>query len=231
MAIARVQSKVNSTGAGTATSLTVTLTGNATVGNTLMVCSVESVGVLSQVKYGTNSWVPMTLTGANNVNLGFGFVPVVEASATVVITVTGAAQRIAAIVIEYSGRLIACDFPPLQATSAGSTTNATGTTATTLAANELILGVMARAGTFTTEQTAWLTSPTNSFASVVQTSSSSNNAGDRALAVLERIVTSTGTFSTAGTQASAAWSNVIASFSDDPNRGGIRLAGHGGLAS
>ncbi len=200
--VSRVQTKAASTGAGTAASVTATLDANATIGNTLII-AFDSGANVTTVKYGSNSFVWI-----NNTHMAF--VPVVEASPTIVVS-TGSSVRTAVIVAEYRGTIIASDVPMLIATGS-STSNATGTLATTRYANELIIAVMARQGSTASEQTAWLTNPTNSFASVLQTSTSSTNAADRWVALLERFVTATGAYSTAGTQANVAWQNGIVSF-------------------
>ena len=78
----------------------------------------------------------------------------------------------------------------------GNTGNS-ATTDTTTQANELIVAVAGQRGTFSSEQTSWASSPTNSFSIVSETSSFVNTTNnDRAVAFLERIVTSAGTYST-----------------------------------
>jgi len=208
--IARVQSKSANTGsaAGSVT-LTITLTSPATIGNTLFV--IASAGAnINGITFGTKQTVVHT-SGASS----FAFIPVREASSTIVIT-ANSSVRIAAVAAEYSGTLVSFDIPTLAA-SGSSTSNATGTLQTTTYANELIVAGMAKTGTaYASEQTAWLTSITNSFVSVLQTSSFNNASTDRAVALLERFVTATGTYSTAGTQANTVWGNFIASFVDNP---------------
>lgn len=212
-AITRVQSKATSTGAGAAAAtLTITLTSNATVGNTLIV-STGAVQNMVTVKYGSNTWGACSIFSG----LALCYIPVREVSNTIVVT-PSTSSRMTAIAVEYSGTLIAEDIPPLLAQRASNgTTNPTGTLAATTYANELIFAAFLTIGQYASEQTAWLTSLTNSFVSIVQTSTSSNvAAADRALAVAERFVTSTGTYSTSGTQPSQQAYSFIASFVDNP---------------
>lgn len=220
MAIARVQSKTANTAGSAATSLTITLGSNATIGNTLLIGFVAAVSIPTRFKFGSNTEVPFATFGANNVTMAYAFVPVQEASNSIVITFSSSLA--AAVAVEYSGRLIACDLPILSNSNAGSTSNATGTTATSNYANELAVAIMATRFATTTEQTAWLASITNSFTSVAQTSSNANTSGDREIAFLEKIVSSTGTFQTTGTQSNAQWANMIATFTE-PSSGGVLI--------
>ncbi len=233
MAIARVQSKTANNGSTAGTTLTITLTGNGTVGNTLFVGFVGAGGIPSRFKYGSNTEVPFAEFVANNVFAAYAVVPIQEASTSIVITM--GSQLAAAVAVEYSGRLITCDLPPLSASNSSGTSNTSGTTATSNYANELAVSIASARFATATEQTAWLTSTTNSFTSVAQTSSSANTTSDREIAFLEKIVTSTGTFQTTGTQpANSGWVNLIATFTDNPlvtPGGGLRAAGHGGLAA
>ena len=97
---------------------------------------------------------------------------------------------------EYSGTNTVPDVRRVGNTG-NSTTLTTATTDTTTQANELIVAVAGQRGTFSSEQTSWASSPRNSFSIVSETSSFVNTTNnDRAVAFLERIVTSTGTFST-----------------------------------
>ena len=94
-----------------------------------------------------------------------------------------------------------------------STTLTTATTDTTTQANELIVAVAGQRGTFSSEQTSWASSPRNSFSIVSETSSFVNTTtNDRAVAFLERIVTSAGTYSTGVTGNSNQFACNIASF-------------------
>ncbi len=211
--ITEIQHKAANTGATAATSLTITLDANATVGNTL-IGTISSGQFITRAKYGSNTDMFWASRSTGSLVTSIVYVPVKEASPTIVLTLNGTVHC-AAVFTEYSGTLITSDIPPLSATGS-SVTNTTGTLASTGYANELIVAAMGTAFATTTIQTAWLTSPTNSFSSVAQTSSNQNAAGDREVAFLERIVTSTGTYQTQGTQANNAWSNLIASFTDNP---------------
>ncbi len=209
--VTRVQSKSANTGNGTVATLTITLDANATIGNTLIVAVASGQTQVASATYGSLTKLYGTLASSVSTQTAILFIPVVEASPTIVVNCASNTQ-IAAVVVEYSGTIIAPDIPPLTATGTA-TSNATGTLTATRYANELIVAVMGRRGTFSSEQTGWLTSITNSFLSVLQTSTFTNVANsDKAVAFLERIVTSTGTYSTAGTQASSVFSNIIAAF-------------------
>ncbi len=211
--ITEIQHKAANTAGTAATSLTITMDANATVGNTL-VLALSAGQFPTRIKYGSNTDMFWSTRATGAIVAVIGYTHVVEASPTIVITLNGTVHC-AAVVTEYSGTLITSDIPPLSATGS-SVTNTTGTLASTGYANELIVASMVTSFATTTNQTAWLTSPTNSFSSVAQTSSSINTTADREVAFLERIVTSTGTYQTQGTQANNAWANLIASFTDNP---------------
>ena len=119
--------------------------------------------------------------------------------------------NMAGVLTEYSCTNIVPDVWRV-GNAGNSTTLTTATTDTTTQANELIVAVAGQRGTFSSEQTSWASSPTNSFSIVSETSSFVNTTNnDRAVAFLERIVTSAGTYSTGVTGNSNQFACNIAS--------------------
>ena len=113
------------------------------------------------------------------------------------------------VLVEYSGTNIIPDVWRVGNTGS-STTLTTATTDTTTAANSLVIGACAQRGKFCSEQTSWASSPTNSFSIVAQTLCFTNTSNaDRAIAFLERIVTSASTYSTGVTTAIVISSRAI----------------------
>jgi hypothetical protein len=220
--ITRVQSKTGNSGNATTATVTITLDAAATIGNTLIfaVCTQSGPGHASYIHgSSTDFFVAFHNDATGLIKTGIGYCPVQEASATITLTLNTASYH-AYVAVEYSGISIGPDIMPFGAVGS-STTNTTPTLATTNYPNELIVAAMGTRGSWSSAQTAWLTSPTNSFTSVGQTSSFTNlTPNDRAVAFLERIVTSTGAYSTAGTQANNRYSNQIASFFESAAIGG-----------
>jgi len=118
-----------------------------------------------------------------------------------------------AIGVEYSGAKFRPDLAALFNTAVS--TSPSTNSLTTNYGNELLVAIFGRKGAQTSEQTSWLSGITNSFSSVAQTSSFSNTANDSAVAFCERIVSSAGSYSSAGTQTSAAWATVLEGFVSD----------------
>lgn len=118
------------------------------------------------------------------------------ATSVVLATQAGVTANMGGVLVEYSGTNIIPDVWRVGNTGS-STTLTTATTDTTTAANSLVIGACAQRGTFSSEQTSWASSPTNSFSIVAQTLCFTNTSNaDRAIAFLERIVTSASTYST-----------------------------------
>lgn len=142
---------------------------------------------------------------------------------SVVISIpSGASFTAAAVLKEYSATNLVPDVWVPGATG-NSATLTTSTTDTTNSANELIvvaLGQRAQIATVASNAASWLSgtppTPTNSFTVVEQSSTNINTSNsDRAVAFLERLVTSTGTYSTSvGSLFSNQWTAPIVTFKE-----------------
>lgn len=203
--ITRVQSASGNTGAANAATIAVTVSA-LTAGNYLLVSIASSV-----IKRHTVTLAAATDLVGGSVAQGYNsvgqfahtdFYRIRTGGATTVNVnnLDALTSAYSVVVVEYSAKNLT---PDVFATSTGgSATLVTGTTATTSYANEVVVATFCAAGTFSVSQTAWATTPTNSFSIVAQTSSRLNTAGnDRAVAFLEKFLTSTGTTSTGVTNA------------------------------
>ncbi len=229
MAIARVQSKAANTGASAAASLNLVLDAAPTNGGVLILVVSTSTATAVSVPTSANvSWFggAKNLTTTSMVAIFIGYVRTASASATIAITLSTGSQPIAAACAEYSG------FSHAQldtSSSNGATTGTTvtsGATPTTRSANELwITGVGVRCNS-----TLTFSSPINSFSIVANTSTTIGGANaDRSVALLERIVTSTGTANGGVTTSqSNAWVAYTITF-DDAGEGTVELIGSGGF--
>ncbi len=218
--ITRVQSASANTGAAAAASFTVTFGANLTAGNIVAfaACSDTAVGIrLIEVGVPNLGYSAMRTSGANSTTASIGFLLVQQSGNAQVLATPGYAPQTnvnaALVAVEYSGVKLRPDGYPI--TNTGSSTSPSTTALTTLGSNDLLFAAFGQRGTFASEQTAWLTAPTNSYSSVLQTSSFTNTSSDRAVAFLERIVSSPGSYSTAGTQNNITWSTVSAALVSD----------------
>lgn len=194
MAIARVQSKTANSGAAGVTTLNLVFDAAPTDGNIVVIAAAglgtSSAAFSSMSVTGTNIvWMqccPAVQGGSNMTGiLAVGFV---LASASATVTVTDLSSGGIAIAgAEYSG--CAPFFDQYASAVATTTTPSSGATGTTSSANQLwVASIGHRAvsgGTFSL--------PTNSFAIVGQDKSSIGSTSDRSVALLERIVSGTGT--------------------------------------
>ncbi|PYS92488.1 MAG: hypothetical protein DMF62_00335 [Acidobacteria bacterium] len=138
------------------------------------------------------------------------------ATTVTVATIDALTTVYAVVVAEYSGTNLIADIWSAN-TSSGSTLTTGG--ATPSVANSLELGGFCAAGTLATVQTAWATTPTNSFTIIGQTSSNLNTAGnDRAVALTEKILTSTSALGSGITNAngSSQWSATMVALREIP---------------
>jgi len=218
--ITRVQSASANSGNAAGASVTITFSSTLTVGNLIVfaICYNNNVAprlddagspARNRVPCGVaRNAGPPTLTA-------LGFCPVQTAGTTMTLQRFDGTNFVGAVVgVEYSGVKLRLDQTTTGA-GATSTTEATDTITTTQP-NEVVIAAMGTSGQYAAEQTGWLTGITNSFTSILQTSSFVNTAGnDRAVAFLERIVSAPGSYSTGGTQTSGGWANVIGSFVSD----------------
>lgn len=204
MAIARVQSKTANSGASLATTVSVTLDATPTAGNILVVSYAALFGLsagspfvtCSGVTFSTYVWIGSgTLVGVLAVGR-------VLSGASATITANAGSGGNAIVAAEYSGSNIVADV--YAAATNTSTSAASGDTAATNAAAELWVGALAARNAIT------YSSPTNSFSIVGQDKSSVGTANDRAAALLERIVSSTGTANAGATlSASNVWTAQV----------------------
>lgn len=196
MAIARVQTTKGSSIGGT----TVSASWNATTtaGNLLVACVfITPNGTITP----PSGWSSCTALSTSSTVQIFYYTNAPAQNATGNFTYSTGASNI--VLHEYSG----CDTTsPLdqQATNnASSTTANTGTTGTTTLADEVCFGAVVSVGT------ANYSAPTNSFAIIT-----TNKPSGSSMATVERIVSSTGTYTCSCTQSGSAanWWGAIATF-------------------
>jgi hypothetical protein len=205
--IARVQTKTSNSGSSNVTSLTntsIVLNSAPTNGNILvLVAAVNSANGNCQIVQpsdGSITWTYWGEAGASNVGIIMG-VGMVYSGASATINVNAVTTGgIAMVVEEYT---ITNPVIDQRASNTGTSTGpSSGFTNTTTGANELwIVGISDRVTNGTT-----FSSPTNSFSIVGQDHTTVNATTDRSVALLDKIVTSTGVASSAVTAgASAVW--------------------------
>ncbi len=241
MAIARVQSTTATTLASSNSTVLILNFGAATTaGNTVIIGIAGSInldlkvtsthGIFSEV---TPSAVDLT-TSTELVRIFYGIMFGADTSITIASVLGGALSQMSAIAAEYSGALIAPDNIP--AVIGASSTNAanTGNLANTNA-NALYVGIIGVKVATGTQNTSWATNNVAPFSIVAQTSTNNNSTatGDRAIVYLDAIVS---TSSTRGANVNHGfgtnrYAGLLATFDQGVTGGGIRTAGHGGLAA
>ncbi len=209
--ISRVQSAVGNTGSSASTSIVANLPSTPVNGNTLIAVITTrgtSTNRVSSISSGVGVvWTrAVQSTGTNGTTTEIWYAPNVS-SAAKTITVTQASLFSAMVVMEYSN----IELSPLDQTAnatGNNTIGSTGTTAPTTQANELLIGGIGLVSSVYT-----LGTPTNSFTVITNTASTSGTSGNNAkMYALEKIVTATGTFNSAGSITSSQWSGAIATF-------------------
>jgi len=208
----RVQSATASA-TSRATSLSVPLPTTPVSGNTL-------VAVISTHGTTANTVSGITQTGASwsraaqaanssNTTIEIWYAPNVAGAAKAITISLASSLRSAAVVMEYSGVLSANSLDQSASATGNSASPITGTTATTLQANELWIGGIGYASS-----TPTLGTPLNNFTAVANAQSGSGNANSNAkVYALERLTNPGGSASSGGTlSASVAWSGSIATF-------------------
>ncbi len=226
MAFARVQSKTATTGGTNATSLNLVLDAAPTNGNVLIL----AIGCPGSTDPTVNTtadiaWFGTTKPNSSSVNatILIGYVKTGSASAT--ITGNQVASNIMNMVCaEYSGFNHAQFDTSSVATGTGTAT-ASGATPSTRSADEIWLTAIAAR----CNNTLTFSAPTNSFSIVGQTSSTLGGSNaDRAVCLLERIVTSTGTANGgATTSQSNSWVAYTVTI-DDAGAGTVTIINAGG---
>lgn len=208
-AISRVQSVTASTGATTANNIPISISA-PTVGNVIVVavCTANTQGVQMDASFlsgGFNDiWEP---NNAIHLVLGVFVVTGTPGTTITVRTVNAASIAMSAVAIEYTGFNLRPDTTDGIGVTGNSASPASGTLATNFA-NEVMVVAIGERGTFSSAQTGWVTSPTNSFTTgtTLQTSTNINTTNnDRAIAVLERITTATVSTTGGGTITSTRW--------------------------
>ncbi len=235
MAIALVQSTTSSTLAANPNTLLLTLGSATTSGNVVIVAIISSVvelkvtsshGIFSDVTpQGAN-----TAGGQHTVSI---FMGIMSGADTAITINSRTATRMAAVAVEYSGsHIIYSDIP---SNSQGSTNVPTTGALTNATATCLYVGALGQKGmNIATPNTNWCSTPSSPFAIQGQNTSNVNSASvDVAVVYLDAIVSTSslrsatissllGTFQSSG---------VLATFKEIVTGGGIRTAGHGGLAA
>ncbi len=242
MAIARVQSASANTGASsTVTSFTITLGAATTSGNTVIVGIAASTvrGLKVTSTHGIFSCVSPsaldTTAAIEYVHVFYG----VMFGADTVLTITAldstiALAQTAAVAVEYSGALILPDNVPAIVGASGINAANTGNLANNNA-NALYVGVIGVKMQSATQNTAWAFNNVAPFSIVAQNTTNNGTVTniDRAVAYLDAIVA---TSTTRGANVNHGYgtnryAGLLATFDQGSAGGGIRTAGHGGLAA
>jgi hypothetical protein len=237
MAIARVQSVSSTTAAGAAaTSLSLVFGAATTDGNVVMV-AVNSTSV-GQVKvtsaHGLFSDVtPQGINTSGTANQVRIFHGIMTGSDQLITIAFIASSRAAAVAVEYSGSHITQSDIPTNVQSLTATPNTAAITNSN--ANSLYVAALGQKGVnVATTNNAWCSAPTNSF-NIVDQNTTSVNSGNAEFAVvyLDSIVSTSSARNVAVTSAlgSLQSSGIMATFQEILTGGGIRTAGHGGLAA
>ncbi len=243
MAIALVQSKAaDTTTSTTAQSLAITLDSPTTAGNVVIV-TISTVtirflkvtsahGVFAEITPQTFENTTATMTVRIYMGIMFGADTVITIADT---AVANTMAPCAAVAVEYSGQNITLDKSiPSTATGSGVGSGTTGALTNT-DANALFVGAIGVKCQSATENTAWATSVTSPFLITAQTTTNTNTAAtsDRAIAFCGAIVStaSARTANVAHGLGTLRYAGVLTAFHEIPSGGGIRTAGHGGLAA
>lgn len=228
MAISRVQSKAGDSGAVAVLTMNLVMDAAPTNGNILVaaVCvfgtsQVRGAGASFLSQSGVTWMFAPGLSGQGNtqcnVMLALGRV-FASASDTITLdynTVGGTSGGAAIVVAEYSGA--STIFDQYAAATATSTSAASGATGTTATANQLWVGAIGARGT----NGVTFSSPTNGFSIVGQDNSTINASSDRSVALLEKIVSGTGTANAGATVSSSQiWVAEVLTLQEAPAAGG-----------
>ncbi len=236
MAITRVQSATATT--ASATSLAITFGANLTIGNLVVFAFAVGSGTsgVDSINTASTPDVPIVWLGKRNsggANTAFLCLGRVNTALTSVTFTFGTTTSGSIIGAEYSGvSLIGLDQANF---NTGSSTAVTSGSVTTTIANELIVSCMTVRGTSISAGAFSLPTPTGPPATAIVdqiTSGVATSNADRAVALLERIVSSTTTQTTGCTSAvNNSWIGITATIRNTvTSGGGLKLAGTGGLA-
>ena len=198
---ALVRSATGSTGSSAATSISVTLVAPANGDTLVAVISTRgssSSGEVSSISQTGATWTRATYsTGTGGSTTEIWSAPDVSGAGTAVTINLASSLFASAVVAEYSGVLSASSVDQIASNTGNGTSADTGTTPSTLQANELWIGGIGLANSGYT-----LGTPNNSFTSVNSAASTSGAPGSNALVyALAKIVSAVGTADSGGTVA------------------------------
>ncbi len=241
MAIARVQSISNNTGVPiNVSSLALTFASPTTAGNTVIV-GVSCAG-LTPIKVTSTHGIFYNATPAaidavgatGQTQIFYGIMTGADTVITIALISGGALGELSAVAAEYSGSLILPDAIPSPigaiATNAANTGNLTNTNA-----NSLFVGVIGIKTNTATQNTSWASNNVAPFSIVAQTTTNNNSGSnvDKGICFLDAIVS---TSSSRGANINHGfganrYAGLLVTFYQAASGGGIRTAGHGGLAA
>ncbi len=241
MAIARVQSTVNNTGsASNATSLALTFGSPTTAGNTVVVgVSCANLGPLKVTSthgifYNANPAAIDAVGAVVQTQIFYGIMTGADTVITVAIITAAAMAQVSAVAAEYSGALILPDAIPSPlgtiATNAANTGSLTNTNV-----NALYVGVIGIKTNSSTQNTSWASNNVAPFILVAQTMTNNNGGAnaDKGICYLDAVV-STSSARVANVNhgfGANRYAGLLTTFDQATTGGGIRTAGHGGLAA
>jgi autotransporter-associated beta strand protein len=212
-----VQKSKGNTGANTATSFSVAMTTAPIAGNTMIAVistrgtSANIVTSITQSGVSNGTWVRASQSNISGMTTEIWYAPNLPSGTGTAITINQTNFRSAAVIMEYSGVLTSNPLDKVSQTNSVGTgiSASTGSTATTIQANELWIGGIGFASSANT-----LGTPSNSFAQVDNAASTNGTATSNArVYALERIVSSPGTATSGGTiSSSTQWAGSIATF-------------------
>ncbi len=235
MAIARVQSITTASTSGTAATLPITLGVATTSGNVLMVAvNVASAAAIKVTSaHGIFSDVTpqgLNTSGSNAVHI---FLGIMSGADTAITVGSFGNTRMVAVAAEYSGVHINYSDIPINVQSNTATPN-TGAITNSVASALYVAAIGQKGFNSATNNTAWASAPTNSFNIVNQNTTAANSgAVDLSLVYLDSIVSSSSSRNTSVVSAlgTIQASGLLATFCEFATGGGLRAAGHGGLAA
>ncbi len=240
MAIARVQSTSASTGViSTAGTVTLTFASPTTAGNVVIIgiTTTKSEGLKVTSAHGIFAELSpqafATTTTTINTKILWGVMTGADTVITIVETAAGSLSQLSAVAVEYSGLAIQPDNIPAPVAASGVNACNTGNLANTNP-NALFVGVIGVGTQCASPNTSWAFNNISPFNIVAQNSTNNNSSAtiDRAIVFLDAIVS---TSSSRGANVNHGfgtnrYGGVLATF-DSVGGGGLRAAGHGGLAS
>ncbi len=239
MAISRIQSAAGGTGTNSGNgSFTITFGGNVTAGNYVVITTVTAGGSGYAMKVSGTGYIPQKVVPPTvNGNIGVLvdiFWGIVTSGSTSVFTVANVASGdvMCGVAAEYIGSNLTQD---VLATANTGNNNVPSVVNTNVTANALLIGALATGCTTASVNTSWLSSPHTPFSIANQISTNVNTSRDRAMALLDAVVSSTNSQTSSGTNSFGAqeWAGNFAIFKElaSSSGGGLRAAGHGGLAA